>query len=87
MSESQETSNVRSEQKSETENGLTAKMISKIFKFLSAFGIIACAILKWLSILPDAGIGEICTAWAVVYGIGAGTIDANIMIDKFVGKK
>lgn len=69
------------------EKGLTAKKISKIFKFVSAFGIVLCAVLKWLGVMPSATIGEICMVWAVVYGLGAGTIDLNIMFDKFVGAK
>lgn len=66
---------------------LAAKTISKIFKFTAAGGIIACAFLKWAGILPNAGAGEICMVWAAVYGIGAGTIDLNIMFDKFTGAK
>ena len=75
-------------QETQTEDKkLTAKNISKIFKFVAAGGIIACAALKWAGILPNATAGEICLIWAVVYGIGAGTIDANIIIDKFTGAK
>ena len=44
-----------------------------------------CAVLKWMGILPGASIGEICTVWSVVYGLGAGTIDLNLMFDKFTG--
>lgn len=71
----------------EKENGLTAKKISKIFKFITTGGIVVCAVLKWVGLLPGATIGEICTVWAVVYGLGAGTIDLNIMFDKFCGNK
>ena len=75
-------------EESEKEKGgmLTAKNISKVFKFLSALGIVACAVLKWLGVMPGASVGEICMVWAVVYGLGAGTIDLNIMFDKFVGR-
>ena len=69
----------------EKDEGLTAKRISKIFKFFAAFGIVLCAVLKWLGVMPTATVGEICMVWAVVYGLGAGTIDLNIMFDKFVG--
>lgn len=65
--------------------GIAAKTISKIFKFVSAAGIILCAVLKWMGKMPDASAGEICLIWAAVYGIGAGTIDLNIMFDKFSG--
>ena len=66
---------------------LTAKTISKIFKFVAALGIVVCAVLKWVGVLPGATIGEICLTWSCVYGIGAGTIDLNIMFDKFTGKE
>ena len=74
------------ENKSESEEKkLTAKTISKFFKFIAPLGMITCAILKWAGILPNASMGEICMLWATVYGLGAGTIDLNIMFDKFVG--
>ena len=75
------------EKETEKENGLTAKKISKIFKFITTGGIVVCAVLKWVGVLPGATIGEICTVWAVVYGLGAGTIDLNIMFDKFCGNR
>lgn len=66
---------------------LAAKTISKMFKFAATGGIVACAVLKWAGILPDASAAEICMVWAAVYGIGAGTIDLNIMFDKFTGAR
>lgn len=77
MSEEKETA--------EEEKKLTAKTISKIFKFIATIGIVVCAVLKWVSFMPGATIGEICMVWACVYGLGAGTIDLNIMFDKFCG--
>lgn len=71
----------------EETGGLTAKKISKIFKFVSAAGIVVSATLKWVGIMPNATVGEICMVWAVVYGLGAGTIDLNIMFDKFLGRQ
>lgn len=59
-----------------------AKLMSKIFKIISVLGIITCHIFKWCGKL-GAPSGEICFMWAVVYGLGAGTIDFNIMLDKF----
>lgn len=67
------------------EGGIAAKTISKLFKFVAAAGIILCAVLKWLGKMPEASASEICMIWAAVYGIGAGTIDLNIMFDKFSG--
>ena len=69
----------------EEKKKLHAKTISKVFKFVSPFGLVVCAVLKWMGILPGASIGEICTVWSVVYGLGAGTIDLNLMFDKFTG--
>lgn len=66
------------------ETKVKAKDLSKLFKVISVCGIVLCHILKWLGIL-DAPSGEICGMWAVVYGLGAGTIDLNIMLDKFRG--
>ena len=66
---------------------MTGKVLSKIFKVVCAAGIVVHATLKWMNIMPDATVGEICAIWATVYGLGAGTIDANIMIDKFKGVK
>ena len=66
-------------------NGMSAKSMSKAFKWIAALGIIVCAVLKWLGVMQGATIGEICLAWAAVYGVGAGTIDLNIMFDKFTG--
>lgn len=67
--------------------GVAAKTISKIFKFVATIGIVVCAVLKWAGVLPGASAGEICLVWSCVYGIGAGTIDLNIMFDKFTGKE
>lgn len=64
---------------------LTAKTISKIFKFVSTVGIVVCAVLKWVNIMPNATVAEICMVWSCVYALGAGTIDLNIMFDKFTG--
>lgn len=67
--------------------GLAAKTISKVFKFVSTAGIILCSLAKWTGKMPDASAAEICMIWAAVYGLGAGTIDLNILLDKFSGRK
>lgn len=71
----------------ENESKLTAKTISKIFKFVATIGIVACAVLKWLNFMPNASISEICMIWSCVYALGAGTIDLNIIFDKFLKKE
>lgn len=73
------------DEKKDGESKVPAKTISKIFKFVAAIGIIVCAVLKWVGVMPGATIGEICAVWTCVYGLGAGTIDANLIIDKFRG--
>jgi hypothetical protein len=71
------------ETKEQTKDKLTsAKTMSKVFKVLAVLGIIVCHIFKWCGKLT-ADSTEICFMWAVVYGLGAGTIDLNIMLDKF----
>ena len=64
---------------------LSAKTISKIFKFVSTAGLVTCAVLKWLGGMPNATEGGICMIWSVAYGLGAGTIDLNVTLDKFLG--
>ena len=71
----------------EEKKEMTAKTISKVFKFIATGGLVASAVLKWGGILPNASAGEICMIWATVYGLGAGTVDLNIMFDKFTGAK
>ena len=73
-------------QKTETEHKVTAKALSKAFKIVCALGIMTCALLKWLNVMPNATAGEICMIWSAVYGVGAGTIDLNIMFDKFTSR-
>lgn len=71
------------ETKEQSKDKLTsAKTMSKVFKVLAVLGIIVCHIFKWCGKLT-ADSTEICFMWAVVYGLGAGTIDLNIMLDKF----
>lgn len=71
----------------EKETKFTAKNLSKLFKVFSVLGLVTCAILKWTNVLTHGEIWEMCGLWATVYGLGAGTIDANIIIDKFVKPK
>ena len=74
-------------QEKPTEKKLSsAKVMSKIFKVVAVLGIIICHIFKWLGKL-NAESSEICFMFAWVYGLGAGTIDLNIIIDKFRGCK
>lgn len=71
--------------KSEEKKLTSAKTMSKIFKVVAVVGIVVCHIFKWLGKL-NAESKEICFMFAWVYGLGAGTIDLNIIIDKFRGE-
>ena len=78
------------ENKNETasnESKVTAKNISKIFKFVSGLGLIASLFVFWLGWLPNATTKDICFGWFVVYALGAGTIDVNLILEKFFGAR
>lgn len=65
---------------------MTCKIISKVLKIVCAIGIVFTSYLKWVGRLQNVDVNEICVVWAVVYGIGAGTIDLNIILDKILVK-
>ncbi len=67
----------------ETEPKLTAKTISKIYKFVAPIGALICFILLWTGVFTNADVGSIGAAWSIIYGLGAGTIDVNLMLEKF----
>lgn len=69
------------------EKKLHAKDISKIFKFVAPAFVMACAVLKWCSVMPGVDIGELIKAGVFVYAVGGGTIDFNLVVDKLVGLK
>ena len=69
----------------EAESALPAKTLSKAAKIIVSILFITGAVLKWTGVLRDASIAELSTVAAVAYGIAAGTIDFNILIDKFRG--
>ena len=67
------------------EKKIHAKTVSLFSKILCGVGIVVCHILKWTGILVADSM-EICIMWLFVYGVLAGTIDVNIIIDKFRSK-
>ena len=78
------------ENKNETagnESKVTAKNISKIVKFVSGLGLIASLFVFWLGWLPSATTKDICFGWVVVYALGAGTSDVNLILEKFFGAR
>jgi uncharacterized membrane protein len=64
--------------------GLKAKTASLCAKILGAVIIVAGHVLKWAGVFPDASSTEICACGFSVMGI-FGTVDLNIMLDKFTG--
>lgn len=66
---------------------LHAKDISKVFKIVSPVFAVAMAILKWTGVFPNITISEIIYISCFIYAAGAGTIDLNLMLDKFTSRK
>lgn len=65
---------------------LKAKTVSLWAKIVGGVIIVSGHILKWLNIIPNASSGEICACGFSVMGI-FGTVDLNILIDKFTSKE
>lgn len=66
---------------------LHAKAISKVFKIIAPVFAVVMAILKWTGVFPNVTISEIIYISCFIYAAGAGTIDLNLMLDKFTSRK
>lgn len=66
---------------------LHAKNISKVFKIVAPVFAVVMAILKWTDVFPNVTISEIIYISCFIYAAGAGTIDLNLMLDKFTSRK
>ena len=66
---------------------LHAKDISKVFNIVAPVFAVAMAILKWTGVFPNITISEIIYISCFIYAAGAGTIDLNLMLDKFTSRK
>ena len=66
---------------------LHAKDISKVFKIVAPVFAVEMAILKWTGVFPNITISEIIYISCFIYAAGAGTIDLNLMLDKFTSRK
>lgn len=66
---------------------LHAKDISKVFKIVAPVFAVAMAILKWTDVFANITISEIIYISCFIYAAGAGTIDLNLMLDKFTSRK
>lgn len=60
---------------------MKAKVISKYAKVISAVGLIVTTALRALNVI-DISASDAAAVWALVYGLAAGTIDINIILDK-----
>lgn len=60
---------------------MKAKVISKYAKVISAVGLIVTSVLKMIGVI-DIDTSDAAAIWALVYGLAAGTIDINIILDK-----
>lgn len=63
-----------------------AKDASLIAKWVGLVIVLVCAVLKWLGIFPHCQISEVCTVAFTIMGL-FGTVDINILADKFVNNK
>lgn len=66
---------------------LHAKDISKVFKIVAPVFAVTMAILKWTGVFSNITISEIIYISCFIYAAGAGTIDLNLMLDKFTSRK
>lgn len=65
---------------------IKAKNASLYAKILAVVIVIAGHILKWCGVIPAASSSEICLCGITVMGI-FGTVDLNILADKFTGRR
>lgn len=65
---------------------MKAKKVSLLAKIVSGTLLVAGAVLKWLGIFKNCEISELCTVAATVVAL-FGTVDVNLALDKFTGKK
>ena len=64
---------------------IKAKDASLWAKILGGVIILGCHILKWCQVFPNANSTEICACGFSIMGV-FGTVDINLIIDKFVTK-
>ena len=74
------------EVKEEKKTFFKAKTISLISKVLGVVVILGGHVLKWLGKMPNAESGEIIACGFSIMGI-FGTVDINILVDKFTKKE
>lgn len=63
-----------------------AKDLSKAFKIIAPLFAVICAVLKWTGVFVNITMSEIVGISSFIYAAGAGTIDINLMLDKFSKK-
>ena len=65
---------------------MTAKIISRLSKVILSGALAVTFYYKWKGLLPGADTSGIIICYLTAYGIVAGTIDMNIMLDKLIHK-
>lgn len=61
---------------------LKAKTVSLIIKIIIGVFLVVCSILKWLNVLPNCEIKEICLIGGTIAAI-FGDVSLNTALDKF----
>ena len=64
---------------------LKAKTVSLIIKIIIGIFLVVCSILKWLNVLPNCEIKEICLIGGTIAAI-FGDVSLNTALDKFTKK-
>ena len=64
---------------------LKAKTVSLIVKIFIIVFIVVCSILKWLNIMPNCEVKEICLIGGTIAAI-FGDVSINTALDKFTKK-
>ena len=62
-----------------------AKTVSLFIKIIIVVFLVVCSILKWLNILPNCEIKEVCLIGATIGAI-FGDVSINTALDKFTKK-
>ena len=62
-----------------------AKTVSLVIKIIIVVFLVVCSLLKWLNVLPNCEIKEVCLIGATI-GAVFGDVSINTAIDKFTSR-
>ena len=62
-----------------------AKTVSLVIKIIIVVFLVVCSLLKWLNVLPNCEIKEVCLIGATI-GAVFGDVSINTAIDKFTNR-